>query len=152
MTLQDASKLAIKLMTKHNLIKSGWKFEFDNSKSRFGACHGRYNKITLSKNLVLLNDEHHVKDTILHEIAHALVGTGHHHDSVWVNKAKEIGCVGTRCYSEEVVKPKPNYVGICPKGHQFKRMRLNKRLLKSTCSICDKDYNLDYKLSWIKQN
>ena len=33
-----------------------------------------------------------VKNTLLHEIAHALVGPGHRHNRVWRQKAREIGC------------------------------------------------------------
>ena len=37
-------------------------------------------------------DIDHIRDTILHEIAHALVGPCHGHDAVWRQKAREIGC------------------------------------------------------------
>ena len=33
-------------------------------------------------------------DTVLHEIAHAMVGPGHGHDITWKNAAKSIGCSG----------------------------------------------------------
>jgi SWI/SNF-related matrix-associated actin-dependent regulator 1 of chromatin subfamily A len=39
-------------------------------------------------------EEQQFKDTILHEIAHAIVGPHHGHDEVWRGKAVEIGCTG----------------------------------------------------------
>ena len=44
-------------------------------------------------------DDAEIEDTLLHEIAHALVGRRHHHDAVWRAKAREIGCTGQRCHS-----------------------------------------------------
>jgi hypothetical protein len=40
-----------------------------------------------------------ILDTILHEIAHALVGHKEAHGPVWVAKAKEIGCSGCPTHS-----------------------------------------------------
>jgi predicted SprT family Zn-dependent metalloprotease len=140
MKLQDAQDLANELMTKHSLFNQPlpWKFEFDNAVRRFGCCKHRSKRITLSKKLVELNDEAQVKDTILHEIAHALVGPKHGHDRVWKQKALEIGCNGERCYSSETVtQPEPKYKAICPNpkcGHVHKRNRRPKR--ESSCGVC----------------
>jgi SprT-like family len=96
MDLMEARALALELMKEHGL--EFWYFEFDNAKRRFGIC--RYNRRTigLSRNLVLLSNKEQVKDTILHEIAHALVGPGYGHSWVWKRMALEIGCDGNRCY------------------------------------------------------
>src|SRR5271154_1269728 len=84
MILTDAEKLARELMAQFGL--SGWIFEFDNAKRRFGSClhnSGGWRslqvlgvakgKITLSRDLTLVNVRSQVEDTIRHEIAHALV-------------------------------------------------------------------------------
>ena len=152
MDLVKAEQLAIELMNKHNLIDNGWQFEFDNAKRRFGGCNYTWKKITLSKHLVQLNDEFQVKDTILHEIAHALVGHKHGHDSYWRMKAREIGCNGERCYSSDLPKPTPNYIGTCPNGHEFKRLRLSLSTRKGSCTKCDKKYNPNFLLVWKKIN
>lgn len=102
MNIDDAKSLAEQLMEEHGLSDQGWNFEFDEQKRRFGACNYKNKLITLSWRLVIQNDEAHVLDTILHEIAHALT-PGHHHDSVWVAKAKELGSNGQRCYDSKVV-------------------------------------------------
>lgn len=143
MNLLDAKTLATNLMHKHGLITKGWTFKFDNAKRRFGQCHYTYKHISLSKTLVSLNDEARVKNTILHEIAHALVGSNHGHDRVWVACAKSIGCDGNRCYSATNVEtPKGNYQAICPscghKHYKFKRRRTSRQ---TSCGVCSSSYN-----------
>ena len=101
MNLQQAKKLAIEQMDKHGLLDLGWSFEYDNAKRRFGVCRYRPKVIGLSMPLVSANDEDRVMDTILHEIAHALVGSGHGHNNVWKAKCSEIGAKPERCYTQE---------------------------------------------------
>lgn len=149
MELSVAQELAINLMEKHGLIDKGWQFEFDNARRRFGVCRFRNKRIGLSKNLVNLNDEAKVKDTILHEIAHALVGSKHGHDWVWRRKAIEIGCNGERCYnSKEVNMPQSKYIAECNGcGYTHKKHRTPKK--SSSCGKCSGGrYNPTYKLEW----
>ena len=102
MELDKAEKLARRLMKHHGLQE--WTFVFDKAVVRFGCCNYRKKQISLSKELVLINNLKDVKDTILHEIAHALVGPKNGHNWVWRQKAIEIGCDGNRCYSLKSVK------------------------------------------------
>ena len=138
MKLSEAYQLAMNLMKQHGLLELGWRLQFDNAKRRFGVCKYRSKTIGLSLNLTLLNDEKRVKNTILHEIAHALVGHSHGHDYVWQMKAREIGCDGERCYNSfEVVKPKGNYEAVCPCcGHVHSRFKAPKIGRKSSCGAC----------------
>jgi predicted SprT family Zn-dependent metalloprotease len=152
MELYRAHQLATELMAKHDLIGKGWRFEFDTAKRRFGCCNYRYRKITLSKALVQVNTEERVKNTILHEIAHALVGCGHGHDWVWRNKAIEIGCDGKRCYtSENTTIPESKYIAVCKScGHIHRKHRLTRSV--SACGLCCKgtfqsEYTLTFTLN-----
>lgn len=114
MNLNQVISLGNQLMKQHGLTSLGWFFELDNAKRRFGVCKYRSRTIGISKYLAVLNDEAQVKDTILHEIAHALVGPGHGHDAVWKRKCIEIGAKPERCYSStEVTTPKLRYYAIC---------------------------------------
>ena len=70
-----ARRLALGLMREHR-VPGDWLFEFDRSKVRFGRCHYGRKEISLSRHLVELNDEAEVRETILHEIAHALAPWG----------------------------------------------------------------------------
>ena len=138
MDLYKAQQLAVELMTKHDLITKGWRFKFDTAKRRFGCCNYSYKQISLSKSLTLINDEERVKNTILHEIAHALVGPRHGHDWVWKQKAIEIGCDGKRCYTTKNTSvPESKYVAVCTTcGHTHRKHRRPTKI--SACGICCK--------------
>lgn len=145
MEQHKAFELAIQLMAEHNLTQQGWRFEFDRSKLRFGHCLRKAKMISLSKPLTELNNEAQVKDTILHEIAHALTIGGHKRD--WKLKAISIGCNGNRCYNNrETITPTKSYIGNCPGcGRQIKRF--NRRRI--ACASCGKgQFNLNYLFVW----
>ena len=89
MKKSEAKSLALGLMERHGL--DDWDFKFDNAKRRFGKCSYGKHTISLSSELTKLNSVKTVTDTILHEIAHALVGPGHNHGPVWRRKTEEIG-------------------------------------------------------------
>jgi predicted SprT family Zn-dependent metalloprotease len=143
MNLKDAESLALSLMDEHKLTT--WVFRFDNAKKRFGCCNQSQRIISLSSRLVELNDLEKVKDTILHEIAHALVGPNHGHDRVWELRALQIGCDGKRCYGQEVERVKPKYKGECRNCHRFifRHKRTN-----ISCGKCSKIYNPDHAFIW----
>lgn len=149
MKLNEAQKLANQLMIEHGIVQNGWRFEFDRAKRRFGCCKYRTKKITLSMYMTELNSEEQVKNTILHEIAHALVGFKNGHNFVWQRKAIEIGCDGNRCYNSlEVEKPKGNYSAQCNNCNtNFVRYRKPKK--SQSCGRCSGGrYNENYKLEW----
>lgn len=82
------------LLDEHNLY--GWKAEIKDSRSWHGLCDYSKKTIYLSLYLSLYGTGKQIRNTILHEIAHALTA-GHCHDKVWKAKAIEIGCDGKRC-------------------------------------------------------
>ncbi len=122
MELKEAEILCRSLMARHGLFKHGYDFKWNSRYNGFGFHNGRKRIISLSRRLVALNNEEEVKDTILHEIAHALdfIRNGFQyrysnykrmiHDDTWKAICEEIGCKPRRCYtSKEVVSPKrPN--------------------------------------------
>ena len=97
----DALVLARELVARHGL--TGWSVRLDHARRRFGCCHYSRKLITLSRPLVLLNEEAQVRDTILHEIAHALTpGAGH--GARWKRRCVEIGAKPVRCYTDASVR------------------------------------------------
>ena len=73
--LADAIELATKLMREHGL--TGWRVKLDHARRRAGQCDYNTKVISLSRLYVRNAEKNHIRDTILHEIAHALVGPHH---------------------------------------------------------------------------
>lgn len=78
---------ALELMAQHGV--SHFKFKFSGARRRSGSCSS--NTISLSINHALYSDIKQFIDTILHEIAHAIVGVSCRHREKWQIKAKELG-------------------------------------------------------------
>jgi predicted SprT family Zn-dependent metalloprotease len=163
MNLRAAENLAFELLLKHNLrcketlrdfqgnVVKQWRFEFDSSRRRFGLCRHGSQIISLSESITLLNDEATVRDTILHEIAHALVGDGHGHDETWKCKCREIGAKPERCYDgDDVVTPPAPFEATCPGcGTLHERHRQPKEGRKISCGLCSRGrYNERFRLMW----
>ncbi|MDF7823750.1 SprT-like domain-containing protein [Pontiellaceae bacterium B12227] len=102
--IEKVLQTALELLAQHGL--NDWQFKFDHSTRRAGACYYHDKQITLAFDLAHSGTEETIRDTILHEIAHALVGENHNHDAVWKTKAREIGCSGERTHSLEFAPPR----------------------------------------------
>lgn len=158
MDLQKANSLATSLMETNGLTQKGWKFKFDNAVKRFGYCSSK-GIISVSAPLTAVNSEAEVKNTILHEIAHAIAGNHHDHDNYWQTVCKNIGGDGKRCYGSEVVKPSLRYKAVCSTcNKEFQKARLSRLasigLRRYACTACckinnngryDERFRLEYK-------
>lgn len=144
MDLIDAHRLATGLVSDHGL--EDWTVELDNAKRRAGVCRPQRRVIGLSAPLTRLHDEAEVRETILHEIAHALVGPHHAHDAVWRAKAVEIGCSGARCVDQEAPRVAAPWRGVCPAGHTQERHRRPER--PTSCSRCSSEFSLQHLFEW----
>lgn len=130
MEIKNARALARDLMDFHGL--GSWTLRFTDAKRRAGYCNATKKEIGLSSGIVRLNGFDRVKNTILHEIAHALCyqkGLNCGHNDQWRRVAISIGCDGRRCYDSNVVRtPKRKWIATCPKcGHKtpaHKRQKL----------------------------
>jgi predicted SprT family Zn-dependent metalloprotease len=125
-----AIDLATELMDAHGLV--GWRIKLDHARRRAGQCDYTNKTISLSRLYVRHADIGHIRDTILHEIAHALVGPRHGHDAVWRQKAREIGCSATRCHSLSFARAR--WVMTCPNGcFSVERHRKKSGLVCASC-------------------
>jgi predicted SprT family Zn-dependent metalloprotease len=130
MDLIAARRLARTLMTQHGV--GHWKFGFDRAVRRFGLCNYSAQTITLSAKLTEMNPETEVRQVILHEIAHAMVGSKVGHGAKWIRQARAIGFTGSRLHT--AAAPKHRFIGMCPKcGAEFPRHR---RLLSGFHPAC----------------
>ena len=87
--LHEVARQARALMDEHGL--EAWAFRFSAAESRLGECREREKVIRLSRRHAVNGDPREVRDTILHEIAHALAGAAARHGPAWKAVAKRLG-------------------------------------------------------------
>lgn len=147
MELEEAEEMAWTYLSHYNL--DNWGFEFDNAKRRYGQCRYRTKTISLSRELTKLNSRERVRNTILHEIAHAFT-RGHKHDTVWRNACVEVGCEPKRTSNGATIKrPYTAICGTC--GNKSKGFRRNDVACKKCCNEHNEGkYDKKFKLKWVK--
>ena len=95
MTTKDARMrlaLANELVRRH--LSGPWKVQYDRTNgSQSATCNHKKNKIMLNKGFAVIGTDHEFKNTVLHEIAHAIVGPEANlkHGSQWKRIAHQIG-------------------------------------------------------------
>ena len=136
--------MAQELMHRHGL--QGWRVEIDGAKRRAGVCRFTDRVIGLSGPLTELHGEEEVRDTVLHEIAHALVGPAHAHDHVWRATAQRIGCTGRRCVDADSPRVTGDWLGVCPAGHEKDRHRRPERVM--SCGLCSRTFDPQHVYAW----
>lgn len=131
--IQQVRVLARDLLTLHGLPE--WTFAFNRRKRALGLCVYRRRTIELSIHFVLRNTREEIVDTVLHEIAHALVGPNHGHDAVWRKKCLEIGARPLRC--GQAAMPAGRWRARCGQcGLDFHRYRKPKNARGWFCKGC----------------
>ncbi len=133
MELAAARRLARDLMHRHGV--GDWGFAFDRAKRRLGSCRYAQRTLTLSAPLTRLNDEAVVRDTILHEIAHART-PGAAHGPRWRAEARRLGAAPRPCVAAgEVSVPPAPYALVCDGcGARLPRYRRPRR--RFVCRSC----------------
>ncbi len=145
--LGDAYKMAAQLLEQHGL--DDWEIEFDNAKRRAGVCRYARRVIGLSAPLTRLHPVDEVRETILHEIAHALVGPQHGHDQVWAAQAKAIGSNAVRCVPSDAPKVPAPWLGVCASGHSKERHKRPERV--ESCGRCSATFSSEHVFQWTFQ-
>ena len=131
--LAGVRQVALELMHRHGL--HDWSFGFNRRKRSLGLCVYHRKAIELSVHLIERNGPEEVLDTILHEIAHALVGPNHGHDAVWKRKCLEVGASPKSCGQAEMFEGRWRArCNFC--GTNFHRHRKPKRLKGWFCRQC----------------
>lgn len=114
MTLESAQALGDALLREHGLGAKGWRLAWFRRKRTFGLCDYSRKTLYLSAPLVALNSETAVRDTLLHEIAHALAGHRAGHGPRWREVAQRIGATPRRCFDTDTVNlPTAPYRLVC---------------------------------------
>lgn len=122
-------------LQQYKLDKQGWTFVWSKGKSTAGVCRYNSKQIAISHQYALKAPWESVKNTVLHEIAHSLVGIEHRHDAVWKAAAQRVGCTGERCHTVTYTKHAWSFqcVNKCWSVGMHRRTRAN---LEKECHKC----------------
>lgn len=119
-------------LREHGLWQQGWRFMFDRATVRFGSCRHGEKRVTVSRPLSQINCDEEIKDTVLHEIAHALCPPDEGHGRLWKATAKRIGARPVRCHSAKTARP---YALECPRCGQLKTSTRS-NCVHASCWLC----------------
>lgn len=149
----EIENLARKTMDGYQL--TNWSFKWSNSKTVFGLCDYEKETIFLSKVLNSVRDIEQIKNTILHEVAHALTPYNGHND-VWKKLFISMGGSGEICSKVDdkvydVMEKTSKYVLLCPSCNA-KSFLHRKPKYSTSCGKCyPKAYNKEFEFV-LKQN
>ena len=87
--LNAVAATARRLMDEHGL--TDWTLAFVEAGRRFGDCNFRDRVIRIGRAHALEDGEERIRDTVLHEIAHAIAGPEAGHGPLWKATARRIG-------------------------------------------------------------
>lgn len=147
--LTEVRELAVSLMAQHGI--PGWEFRWDNAKTRAGQCDQKNKVISLSAPLMSLWTRDQAKETILHEIAHALTNPkAPAHGREWQLTCMRIGADPTRTWGHNGEQPTPaKYKGTCPNGHELFRHKLTRKSITGSCNRCSPVFDQRYRFTWV---
>jgi len=154
MELSAAKQLALSLMKEHGF--GDLPFSFHRMKNALGTCYfsgGVPTAIKLSEYWVPHLSEAEVRDTILHEIAHAMTPRDHH-GAAWRAAARRIGANPSRTadtvpmeVQRKVKQLHAKYRATCydcGNVHFFNRMTKTWRYRGYVCKNCRGQFNVQF--------
>lgn len=144
MDLDDARGMARALMDAHGL--ADWSLVLDRAKRRAGVCRYTERTIGLSRHLTVLHTPEQVRDTVLHEIAHAHAGPRAGHGPRWRAAALAVGAAPERCLPSDAASIPGSWEGTCPRGHTIDRHRRPSRVL--SCRLCSRGFDPTAIFEW----
>lgn len=142
--LLEIERLAIDLMRQHLPADQHWTFRWGKGKNRVGVCNYLKREIRLSRFIAAMNPVETARNTILHEIAHALAGSRAGHGPEWKAWCRQLGARPERLADpERVATPERAWVITCsncgPVGRRHRRFDPR----KYSCGRCKKPGTLD---------
>jgi len=142
--LHDVRREAEHLIATH--LDESWSFAFDNAKRRAGQCDYTRKRITVSRYLSARYDDDTNRQTLLHEVAHALAGPRAAHGPAWKRVARAIGYTGGVTHHGETATELAPWVGVCPAGHVAHRHRRPTRPM--SCARCSPRFDERHLFAW----
>ncbi len=97
MDRHSASKLLRQTLDQYGLKEWGVRLTTNVNDPFLGLCSHKDKCIILNAHHVDMHPDNEIRDTILHEVAHAIVGPFNGHGIVWQEKAVELGAEPKAC-------------------------------------------------------
>lgn len=96
-------------------LLTGWTAKVSGLLTRaYGVCDYRRREVRISAGLAERNPASQTRDTIAHEVAHAIAGPGAKHGPAWKQACRQTGATPKACYDGAAVTPVPQrYVARC---------------------------------------
>ncbi len=91
MKISEAKKMIKRIMSDHDV--TGWKVFFTDAETSAGYMFPVEKVIEYCKPFFVHNDAEVCRDTVLHELAHALAPRDNQHGKDWKKKCVEIGAI-----------------------------------------------------------
>lgn len=146
--LTQIRELARELLQMYGL--TDWSFEFDRARTRAGLCNFQLRRISVSRHYSMVSSLDDVRQVLLHEIAHALVGKAQGHGRIWRAKASSIGYQHRKIDGRQIAQATAPWAGICPGGHQHFRYKRPARA--TSCLLCAPEFSLRYRIDWQRRD
>ena len=135
MNQTEAVKFALQKFVQHGLMDWGVKISA-RMRRISGCCDYRKREIRLASWIFQPGAGEKIRDTILHEIAHAMT-PGAHHGPAWKVAAMAIGAKPNRCFNADdygMVRPQGRYSVTCAGcGRTHYKHRRTDRAYKCNC-------------------
>jgi len=132
--------MARRLMSK--FLDESWSMRFMNSKSSAGICDYNFRNILLSRFAVIHLSMVQIREIILHEIAHALVGWRNNHNKIWKKMSLRIGASGQTKYTFHLSCPTfILFCGCCERERFVKRKKVERYKF---CQMCKQKFRYKY--------
>ena len=113
--LEQAMLVIAQLMADNGLSK--WTVKLNNKRASLAETWHSQKTITFSKYFILAADKSQVVGVTLHEVTHAILGAGHGHDKLFVEKCTEIS--PNADYAKYATSmPLRKYILTCPRCGQ----------------------------------
>jgi predicted SprT family Zn-dependent metalloprotease len=110
LTKSEIEQFAKQKLAQFGLNRDGWTFGWNNRKRALGLCNYTKKKIFVSESCAKVVAGDKIKDTVLHEIAHALAGAGTGHGIIWKQWCVKVGAVPqSQAFLPETQTPKGKY-------------------------------------------
>jgi len=140
MNIQQTYDLVVDLLKKHGLREQGWTFAVSRGKYVLGSCVYKTKTIKISKYLIQLGTDQEVRDTVMHEVGHALAGGKAGHGWLWRQKCRDVGLMNPEQYAGELSYQVPHKVELVCQWHGLidkRQRRLKEGMLERLfCRKC----------------